>query len=247
MNCSMINGTLALCLTLLMASVTHAAPSRTEIKRLVVEEAKATRIPPSLALAVAKVESDFQAEALSHKGARGVMQIMPKTARDKFGVAADELWDARLNVQLGLDFLEQLIERYEGSWDLALSHYNGGKLLGTGIKARPHGYTRRYVKSVLGWQRRYGNQEKVWRLASATTPKDAWAPARTTSTTLKTKRNSARPKVWHRRDRRPVDVLGCVVLDDFTSGRVARLLGQRGAMDDFTPAVDCQPNRNPHR
>ena len=83
MNRSVINGTLALCLTLSMASLSIAAPSRTEIKRLVVEEAEATRIPPSLALAVAKVESDFQAEALSHKGARGVMQIMPRTARDK--------------------------------------------------------------------------------------------------------------------------------------------------------------------
>ena len=242
MNRSVINGTLALCLTLSMASLSIAAPSRTEIKRLVVEEAEATRIPPSLALAVAKVESDFQAEALSHKGARGVMQIMPRTARDKFGVAADELWDARLNVQLGLNFLEQLIERYGGSWGLALSHYNGGTLLGTGIKARPHGHTRRYVRSVLRWQRRYANQEKIWRLTRAATPKDAWVPARTTSSTLTTKRNSAKPQVWHRRDRRPVDALGCIALDDFTSGRVARILGQRGAMDDFTPVVDCQPS-----
>ena len=77
---SLLRGTLALCLTLSSAvfanTVTVAAPTRTEIKRLVVEEADATRIPPSLALAVAKVESDFQAEALSPKGARGVMQIM---------------------------------------------------------------------------------------------------------------------------------------------------------------------------
>jgi soluble lytic murein transglycosylase-like protein len=57
-------------------------------------------VPPSLALAVAKIESDFNAHALSTAGARGVMQIMPATARSVFGVGKDELWNARLNVQL---------------------------------------------------------------------------------------------------------------------------------------------------
>ena len=66
------------------------AASRTDIKEIVVEEALATTVPPSLALAVAKVESDFQARALSLKGARGVMQIMPATATGEFGVDADE-------------------------------------------------------------------------------------------------------------------------------------------------------------
>ena len=238
MNRFIINGTIALVSTLLMASFAFSAPSRTEIKRLVVEEAEATRIPPSLALAVAKVESDFQAEALSHKGARGVMQIMPSTAELKFGVAADELWDARLNVQLGLDFLEQLIERYDGSWDLALSHYNGGTLLGTGKKARPHGHTRRYVETVLRWQRRYANQEKIWRLAKSAPRKDRWVPARTTGATPKTNRASAKSQAWHARDRRSVDFLSYFALDDFASGRVKRILGQRGTIEGIAPAVD---------
>jgi hypothetical protein len=233
----------ALALSLAMSSVafantaTLATPSRTDIKRLVVEEAEATGIPPSLALAVAKVESNFQAEALSHKGARGVMQIMPKTAQGEFGVAADELWDAQLNVQLGLNFLEKLIDRYGGRWDLALSHYNGGTLVGTGVKARPHGYTRRYVKSVLRWQRRYADQAKVWRLAKAATPKDAWMPAQTTIAELKTKRTSRKHQVRRRPHWRLVDTQDGIALDDFASGRVARILGQSRALDDFTPVV----------
>ncbi len=235
---SLIHGTLALCLTLSGAvfanTVPVAASSRTEIKRLVVEEADATRIPPSLALALAKVESDFQAEALSHKGARGVMQIMPETARDEFGVAAEELWDAQLNIQLGLSFLGQLMDRYGGRWDLALSHYNGGTLVGTGAHARPHSYTRRYVESVLLWQRRYAEQAEVWRLAQSVTPNGGWEPARTTVFTSKTKNNTAKFQPRRRAVRRSADALDRIALDDFSSGRVARILSQHRALDDFS-------------
>jgi len=238
---SLIQGALALCLVLsgpvFANTTTLTTPSRTDIKRLVVEEAEATRIPPSLALAVAKVESNFQSEALSHKGARGVMQIMPKTAEGEFGVGADELWDPQLNVQLGLNYLEQLIDRYGGRWDLALSHYNGGTLVGRGAKARPHGYTRRYVKSVLRWQRRYADQAKVWRLARADIPKEGWVPARTNTAPSETKRDPAKVRSSRRLVWRPADARDGFALDDFASGRIARILGQRRALDDFTPVV----------
>ncbi len=164
--------------------------ARGHIMRLVVAEAEATTVPPSLALALAKVESDFQAAALSNKGARGVMQIMPRTARQEFGVAADELWQPRLNIQLGLSFLEQLIGRYGGRWDLALSHYNGGSLRGTGAQARPHGYTRRYVQSVLRWQKRYAAQAMLWRDAAAKKAPQDWTPARTVPKTAEVVRSA---------------------------------------------------------
>ena len=153
------------------------AATRTDIKEIVVEEALATTVPPSLALAVAKVESDFQAGALSPKGARGVMQIMPATARGEFGVAADELWNARLNIQLGIDFLAQLIRRYDGRWDLALSHYNSGRIKRSAGRAEPLPVTRKYVESVLRWQRRYAAQADVWR-AKPVAP-TGWHPAKT--------------------------------------------------------------------
>jgi len=118
---SLILGTLLIAaLSLAMLNPVEAS-TRSETRRLVVEEAMNSHVPPSLAMAVAKVESDFQPKALSSAGARGVMQIMPATAMGEYGVGAEELWDARLNVQLGIDFLESLIARYEGRWDLALS------------------------------------------------------------------------------------------------------------------------------
>ncbi len=158
--------------------VVHAA-GRAEIKHMVVEEARNSIVPPALALAVAKVESDFQARVESPKGARGVMQIMPATARDLYGVDADELWDARLNIQLGIDYLERLHGQYGGRWDLALSHYNGGIIGVTSLAvAEPHVYTRDYVDTVLRWRDRYQEQAALWdgtTLASA----DGWQPART--------------------------------------------------------------------
>jgi len=157
------------------------AYSRNNIKKIVVEEAVNSIVPAELALAVAKVESDFNPAALSSAGARGVMQIMPRTARDEFGISDDELWNARLNIQLGIDYLAQLYRQYGGRWDLALSHYNGGTLRGHGSRAKPHRYTRNYVRSVNRWWRRYKDQSTIWMVASLDnklTPADGWEPAR---------------------------------------------------------------------
>ncbi|GAB6051196.1 hypothetical protein JCM17960_00160 [Magnetospira thiophila] len=127
-------------------------PDKAEIQQLVVEEALHNgTVPPSLALGVAKVESGFDARAESRVGARGVMQIMPATARGEFQVSADSLWDARTNIRLGVTYLERLYRQYGNRWDAALSHYNGGTLK----DGRPHDYTRRYVADVMAWARRF--------------------------------------------------------------------------------------------
>ena len=84
--------------TILITSISGLsanALTREDVKELVIIEAERHRLVPiPLALAVARVESNFQADAKSHKGARGVMQIMPKTAKDVFGVSENELWGA---------------------------------------------------------------------------------------------------------------------------------------------------------
>lgn len=138
--------------------VTAEAAPRYDVKQLIMEEATQTQVPVSLALAVAKVESDFNPKALSSKGARGVMQIMPETARGEFGVSADRLWDARTNIRLGLRFLEELHKQYRGDWDLALSHYNGGTVSGR----TPHKYTLNYIRKVTKWRQIYAEQASLW-------------------------------------------------------------------------------------
>ena len=213
------------------------AATRTDIKEIVIEEALATTVPPSLALAVAKVESDFRAGALSSKGARGVMQIMPATAKGEFGVAADELWDARLNIQLGIDFLAQLIRRYDGRWDLALSHYNSGRIKHSGGRAEPLPATRTYVNAVLRWQRRYAAQARVWRVKR--TPRPGWHPAKTRIARIdrpvpqRTVVVRALPKPT-----RPVASLAPARdLDDFSGPIEERRQRMRLLLDDFADRI----------
>ena len=133
------------------ASTGQIKYSKDLIKRMVVIEAQSNGVvPPALAMAVAKVESNFQAHVKSSAGARGVMQIMPTTARGEFGVGAKRLWDPKVNIHLGVKYLEQLYRQYDNRWDMALSHYNGGTIK----NGRPHSYTRKYVSDVMGyWQK----------------------------------------------------------------------------------------------
>ena len=142
-------------------SATAEASTRAEVQKWIIEEAKLTRVPPALALAVAKVESNFRDDALGSQGERGVMQIMPATARGEFGVSPGRLWNGRLNVNLGLRYLERLYNQYGGRWHLALSHYNGGTLKGRGANAIPHSYNRKYVADVLSWRNTFERRNLV--------------------------------------------------------------------------------------
>lgn len=174
--CRLASGAMLLAAAMTTAGNTAEAATKAEVKRMVVRQALLSRtVPPSLALAVAKVESDFQDDARSDKDARGVMQIMPKTAREEFGVAADELWDPRVNIRIGIAYLERLHEHYGGRWDLALSHYNGGSLNKNGGDPGPHSYTRKYVADILNWQRRYARDATAIAVAEAVDRRDAFA------------------------------------------------------------------------
>ena len=83
------------------------------------------------------------------------MQIMPATARGEYGIAADQLWDPRNNIRLGLHFLGRLIDRYNGRTDLALSYYNGGSAVGRPGNARIIPATRSYVRKVQNLRNHY--------------------------------------------------------------------------------------------
>ncbi len=137
----------------------NAFPARPEhpaqIKQMVMQEAARMRVPVSLALAVAHAESRFDPRAESHMGARGVMQIMPATAQYEYGIAPNLLWNPRINIRLGLHFLNRLIHRYRGRVDLALSYYNGGSAVGTLPHARVIPATARYVAKVRRLQAHY--------------------------------------------------------------------------------------------
>lgn len=138
----------------------RAASSRDSVRELVVAEALQLGVPVALALAVAHAESNFNPRAESHKGARGVMQVMPATAIGEYGIHPDQLWDARINVRLGIHFLRRLLTRYRGHVDLALSYYNGGSAVGDLPHARVIPATQVYVARVKTLHRRY--RSELW-------------------------------------------------------------------------------------
>jgi len=142
--------------------VTASQMTTSTIKTLIVKEAQKSKyVAPSLALAVAYVESSFRADAISPAGAIGVMQIMPRTGRTIYGLSPQQLKDPHINIRAGIQFLDKLIEQYDGRIDLALSHYNGGSAVNRGGKKKVISYTRGYVLKVLDAAKRYRESQSV--------------------------------------------------------------------------------------
>jgi soluble lytic murein transglycosylase len=98
----------------------------------IVDLGAAGSIERALALALAKQESSFNAGAVSTSGALGLMQLLPGTARDVAGrlrvpFIQDKLTrDPAYNVQLGSQYLAEMLQRFGGSYELALAAYNAG-------------------------------------------------------------------------------------------------------------------------
>lgn len=132
-----------------------AAPTKTDTKALIRAAAKAHGLPVSIVESVARVESGMRNDAVSHKGAIGVMQLMPGTAR-QLGVDPN---DVEQNIDGGTRFLRELLIKYQDDPNQlvkALAAYNAGP----GAVARYHGVppyreTRQYVRKVLNRIDRY--------------------------------------------------------------------------------------------
>ena len=119
----------------------------TDVRALAIATARRHGVDPNLVLAVVSVESAFQPDAVSHKGAQGLMQLMPATARD-LGVT-DPL-DPAQNLDGGTRYLRMLIAQYGGDLGKALAAYNAGPGAVTrhgGIP--PYRETHHYIDKVL--------------------------------------------------------------------------------------------------
>jgi soluble lytic murein transglycosylase-like protein len=108
------------------------------------------RVPPRLVAAIVAVESEFNPRAVSRRGARGLMQLMPATAAS---VDVQDSFDARENIEGGVRHLRVLMDRYNNDLPVVLAAYNAGDravLAHQGVP--PYRETRQYVIRVL---RRY--------------------------------------------------------------------------------------------
>jgi hypothetical protein len=114
---------------------------------LITQHAEARGLRPDLVRAVVQVESGYNARAVSSKGALGLMQLMPSTARD-LGVSSP--FDPEENIRGGTLYLRQLLDRFGGSEELALAAYNAGPTAVDryGNHVPPYAETQDYVRKV---------------------------------------------------------------------------------------------------
>ncbi len=128
----------------------HSRPAveigRDGVEKIVREAADRHSVDPALVRAVIETESNWNPKAWSHKGAGGLMQLIPTTAQ-RYG--ASDVFNPQQNIDAGVKHLKWLLERYNGNLDLALAAYNAGE----GAVDRAHGVpafreTRNYVQKV---------------------------------------------------------------------------------------------------
>jgi len=128
-----------------------------QIDQLIKMSATRVGIDPYLVFLVIEQESHFHTKVVSPKGARGLMQLMPGTAR-RFGVTRP--FDAADNIRGGTQYLKDLLTMFGGRVDLALASYNAGegRVLDYGNRVPPFKETRDYVKKING---RYQSGQKA--------------------------------------------------------------------------------------
>jgi soluble lytic murein transglycosylase len=139
----------------------------TPFDREVRAASKLARVPPELIYSVMRQESLYQADAVSPAGARGLLQLLPETARrtarawKRRRPSVDDLYEPKVNVPLGAALLRTLIDRFQGQTIVALAAYNAGPnaaarwLPGRALESDiwieniPYNETRSYVQRIL--------------------------------------------------------------------------------------------------
>ena len=127
-----------------------------EIEAHIREVALRHGVSPLLVAAIVEAESEFNPRAVSRKGARGLMQLMPRTA---LSYQVEDSSDPFENIEAGVRHLRRLMDRFHGDLPLVLAAYNAGEravLVYGGVP--PYRETRRYVARIL---RRIGRSDLI--------------------------------------------------------------------------------------
>jgi hypothetical protein len=116
---------------------------------LIYEAARKHQVNPRLVAALIRQESAGNVRAVSHKGARGLMQLMPATAK-RFGVRKEQLFEPQHNLDAGVRYLSWLVDQFPNDLAKILAAYNAGE----GAVARyggvpPYRETRDYVRRIF--------------------------------------------------------------------------------------------------
>ncbi len=126
---------------------------------IVLEAANRHQIDPALVKAVIMAESGYNPRAVSQKGAEGLMQLMPETAR---ALGVEDSFNPEHNINAGVKYLKHLMNQFDGDTRLALAAYNAGSRkvkLYQGVP--PFGATKRYIKKVFRYYEYYKEEMKA--------------------------------------------------------------------------------------
>jgi soluble lytic murein transglycosylase-like protein len=117
----------------------------------ILDSGRRNSVDPLLLYAIMHQESTFKPRAMSNKGARGLMQLMPGTAL-RFGVSS--IWDPKQNIEGGTRYMRFLLDTFDGDVNLALAGYNAGEgaVIKYGYRVPPYSETQEYVRRI---SRRY--------------------------------------------------------------------------------------------
>jgi soluble lytic murein transglycosylase-like protein len=136
------------------AQTTVAGP--VDLDQVVRDASSKRQIDPDFVNSVIKAESNFHPRAVSPKGAQGLMQLMPDTARE---LQVTDPFDPEQNIRAGAKYLKQLLDRFKGDLPRALAAYNAGAGAvdqAGGIPAIDE--TKAYVEAILGKLGRGGQE-----------------------------------------------------------------------------------------
>src|SRR5215203_2849941 len=117
------------------------------IDSYIVDSSQRYAIDPLLIYSQMHQESSFKLRALSYKGASGLMQLMPATAR-RLGVT--NIYDPKQNIEGGVKYMRMLLNMFSGDVNLALAGYNAGEgaVMKYGYQIPPYKETREYVRRI---------------------------------------------------------------------------------------------------
>ncbi|MEN8179403.1 MAG: lytic transglycosylase domain-containing protein [Pseudomonadota bacterium] len=127
--------------------------NKSKLTPLIDQTAEQVRLHPGLLHAIVMVESAYNPQAKSHKGAQGLMQLMPATA-SRYGV--DDSYDPRQNLEGGARYMKDLLAEFKSDLKLALAAYNAGEnaVRKYGNQIPPFPETQKYVKKVMGYYKK---------------------------------------------------------------------------------------------
>ena len=131
---------------------------------IVLKAANRHKVDPAMVMAIIMAESSYNPKAISKKGAKGLMQLMPTTARS---LGVKDIFNPEHNINAGVRYFKKLLNQFDGDVELALAAYNAGSRKVTEHRGiPPFRATKYYIKKVIKYYRYYKIQMDNSRLYS---------------------------------------------------------------------------------